>query len=417
MLVHPAEKKIWSKWSKWTFRLICSYFLLYIFLMFFGGLFETTFRWVGSKVLNITYDYDRNGFGSGDNTYAYISCFVNIVLAIFCLAIWSLIDRKRPNYNRFYYWFKVILRIFLIFFMFTYGFVKVFQIQFQSPSLVRLLQPIGEMSPMGLAWTYMGYSKGFGAFAGLMEIIGGILLIPRRTIALGSFIIMGVMTQVAMMNLFFDIPVKLFSIHLVLMAVVLFVSDSKRFWYVFVRNSVVEENLSYHPVKEKDYHYILFWVKLVSFIFVISFALIFGYNTEKKRGPNNKDNLSEFYGIWETKRFIRNGDTVLPLLSKNKRWRYLILERKAQSVVKTMADQLERYRFEVDTSTRKISMYNPKGDKDSLNLTYQYNIKSLHLKGLLEGDSIEVLLTLKNLNDFPLMSRGFHWINERPYNK
>ncbi|MBO3115638.1 hypothetical protein J4050_02705 [Winogradskyella sp. DF17] len=411
------KDKIWSRWSKWTFRLVCSYFLLYIFLMFFSGLFETPFRWIGLEVLGISYEYDRSGFGSGDNTYAYITCFVNVVLAFFCFILWSLIDRKRPNYNTFYYWFKVVLRLFLIIFMFTYGFVKVFQIQFQSPSLIRLLQPIGEMSPMGLAWTYMGYSKGFGAFAGLMEIIGGILLIPRRTIALGSFIIMGVMTQVAMMNLFFDIPVKLFSIHLVLMAVVLFASDSKRFWYAFVRNSTTEIEPSYHPVKEKDYHYILFWVKLVGFIFVFSFALIFGYNTEKKRSPNNKANISEFYGIWETKRFIKNGDTILPLITNKEYWRYLILERKRRSVVKTMANQLERYYFNVDTATHKISMYSPEGDKDSLNISYEYDMKTLRLKGLLEDDSIEVLLTLKNLNNFPLKSRGFRWINERPYNR
>jgi hypothetical protein len=385
--------------------------------MFFSGLFETPFRWVGSKVLDITYNYDRNGFGSGDNTYAYITCFINVISALIIFIIWSIADYKRPNYNKFYYWFKVLLRLFLIFFMFTYGFVKVFQIQFQSPSLTLLLQPIGEMSPMGLAWTYMGYSKAFGAFAGLMEIIGGVLLIPRRTITLGAFIIIGVMVQVAMMNFTFDIPVKLFSIHLVLMAMVLFVSDSKRFFYAFVKDKKYSFQTSYHPIKEKDYHYMVFWIKLVGLIFVISFAIIFGYNTEKKMGPNNPANLSEFYGIWETKHFIKNGDTLLPLLTNNDYWRYLILEQKGKSSVKTMENRLEPYYFEVDTLAKKVSMYSPNKDKDSLNMDYQFRINSLELKGVLDGDSLNVFLTLKDLNDFPLKSRGFRWINERPYNR
>lgn len=416
-MISPLEHKAWPIWSKLAFRLVCSYFLLYILLMFFSGLFETPIRWIGSEVLGISYEYDRNGFGSGDNTYAYITCFVNVVLALLSFVIWSLIDRKRTSYNTLYYWFKVILRLFLIVFMFSYGFVKIFQIQFQSPSLIRLLQPIGEMSPMGLAWTYMGYSKGFGAFAGFMEILGGMLLIPRRTIALGSFIIIGVMTQVAVMNLTFDIPVKLFSIHLVLMALVLFLSDSKRFWYAFVRNSKTELSSSYHPVKEKDYHYILFWIKLVGLIFVLSFALIFGYNTEKKRSPNNKANISEFYGIWETNRFIKNGDTILPLITNKDYWRYLILERKGRSVVKTMGDELMRYYFDVDTLAQKISMYPPDREKDSLNISYQHQQTLLQLKGVIEGDSLEVLLSLKDLSDFPLKTRGFNWINERPYNR
>ncbi len=417
MLLDSSNHSSWNIWSKLSFRLVCSYFLLYIFLMFFGGFFETPFRWIGTNILNITYEYDRSGFGSGDNTYAYVSLFVNVVLALIIFAAWSFLDRKRASYNAFYYWFKVLLRIFLIFFMFTYGFVKVFQIQFQSPSLIRLLQPLGEMSPMGLAWTYMGYSKGFGAFAGIMEIIGGILLIPRRTIALGAFIIIGVMAQVAMMNFTFDIPVKLFSIHLVLMAIVLFVSDSKRFFYAFINDKKYAFQTSYHPIKEKDYHYIMFWIKLVGLIFVLSFAVIFGYNTEKKMGPNNPANLSEFYGIWETEHFIKNGDTLLPLITNNDYWRYLILERKNQSTVKTMTDNLERYYFEVDTLEQKLSMYKPDGDKDSLNISYTYKTKTLHLKGILEEDSIDVYLSLKNLEDFPLTSRGFNWINERPYNR
>ena len=171
---HQSEYSSWSTWNKLVFRFVCCYFLLYIFLMFFSGLFENSFRWIGSTILNITYDYDRSGYGSGDNTYAYITLFVTLVFGLFIFVLWSIIDFKRKSYNKLYYWFKVVLRLFLFVFMLSYGFVKVFQIQFQSPSLIRLLQPLGEMSPMGLAWTYMGYSKGFGAFAGLMEIIGGV---------------------------------------------------------------------------------------------------------------------------------------------------------------------------------------------------------------------------------------------------
>jgi hypothetical protein len=134
-------------------------------------------------------------------------------------------------------------------------------------------------------------------------------------------------------------------------------------------------------------------------------------------GPNNPENLSEFYGIWKTKHFIKNGDTLLPLITNNDYWRYLILERKNQSTVKTMTDNLERYYFEVDTLEQKLSMYKPDGDKDSLNISYTYKTKTLHLKGILEEDSIDVYLSLKNLEDFPLTSRGFNWINERPYNR
>lgn len=385
--------------------------------MFFSGLLEQPFRWIGAEILHIDYNYERNGFGSGDNTYAYITFFVNLVLAFLIVVIWSIADRKRKNYNKFYYWLTVILRLFLIVFMFSYGFVKVFQIQFQPPSLIRMLQPIGEMSPMGLAWTYMGYSKGFGAFAGLMEIVGGILLIPRRTIALGAFIIIGVMAQVAMMNLSFDIPVKLFSIHLILMALVLFLSDKNRFWYAFLKNRKAKFQNSEHPIKNREFHNVVYWTKIIGLIVILGLGCVFGYSAQQKMSPNNTKNLSELYGIWEVDYMVQNSDTISPLLSNTNRWHYLILERKGRAVVKTIGNRLERYYFEVDTTNKKISMYGIEMEKDSLNINFQNQFNSLSLNGILDGDQIDIGLSLKDLNDFPLKSRGFHWVNERPYNR
>ena len=205
MLLSQTYIEDWTPRNKLFFRFIFSYFILYILLMFTSGLFETPFKWIGQHILGFNYDYDVNGFGSGDNTYAYVTLFVNFCVAIIVTTLWSIFSRKRQAYNTTFYWLLVVLRFFLIASMLLYGFVKVFQIQFQQPSFIELLQPLGEFSPMGLAWNYMGYSKGFGMFAGLMEITGGLLLIYRRTSTLGAFIVIGVMTQVAMMNMMFDI--------------------------------------------------------------------------------------------------------------------------------------------------------------------------------------------------------------------
>ena len=118
--------------------------------------------------------------------------------------------------------------------------MKIFKLQFPSASLTHLLDPLGDFSPMGLAWTYMGFSKGFNVFVGFLELLGGLLLIPKRTQTLGSFLIIGVMTQVAVMNFCYDIPVKLFSVYLVLMALVIFITDN-RFLNVFIKNKAVKK--------------------------------------------------------------------------------------------------------------------------------------------------------------------------------
>ncbi len=416
MLLSQTYNTEWTLRSKIFFRFIFAYCVLFILLMFTSGLFEIPFRWVGKHLLGFNYDFDVSGFGSGDNTYAYITLFVNLIVAIITTIIWSFSNGKRKEYNTLFYWFLVVLRIFLFSAMLLYGFVKIFQIQFQYPSFIKLLQPLGEFSPMGLAWNYMGFSKGFGIFAGIMEVTGGLLLIFRRTSTLGSFIIMGVMTQVAMMNLMFDIPVKIFSIHLIVMASIIFITDIKRFTSVFIKNRATESYTYYHPSTSKSYHKTISLLKKVLVPILLISACILGYLGELN--ISDKNHKPHLYGIWKTESFIRNKDTIPPLITDASRWRYLIIERKGRSTVKTMTDKLVGHTFITDTVEKQITMYARDGIKDSLNLKFEHS-KSGYLKlyGTMENDSIVITFSKKNLDSLPLTSRNFHWINERPYNR
>ncbi|MHA7056321.1 DoxX family protein [Aquimarina sp. M1] len=408
-------KEHWNLLSKIIFRILCSYFVFYMLLMVLSPLFETPFRWIGKEIFKINYKYEVNGYGSGDHTYAYLTLFVNIVLTFITVIIWSILDRSRKGYNKLLYWFLVFLRLVLVAAMLLYGFVKVFKLQFPSASLTRLLDPLGDFSPMGLAWTYMGYSKGFNVFVGFMEVLGGLLLIPRRTQTLGAFIIIGVMTQVAMMNFCYDIPVKLFSVHLVLMALVIFITDH-RFLNVLVRNRAVEKYEYYHPVKNTKYHKVIFWMKSIGLFILISFISFNFHTTESHRGNNRKKPL--LYGIWEASHFIKNGDTLQPLITDAYRWRYLIVDFKDKATVKTMDDLKHSYRFIIDSTSQKIMIYKKDTESEACNFDYKNpNSESLQLDGVIESDTIRILFSRKNHEKFNLNSRGFNWINERPYNQ
>lgn len=87
---------------------------------------------------------------------------------------------------------------------------------------------------MGLAWSFVGYSKGFSAFTGWGELVGGVLLFFRRTTALGAVILVPVLLNVVAINYFFDVPVKLFSSALLLMTLFLLAPDAPRIWNVLV---------------------------------------------------------------------------------------------------------------------------------------------------------------------------------------
>ena len=268
---------------------------------------------------------------------------------------------------------------------------------------------------MGLAWTYMGFSKGFNVFVGLLEVLGGVLLIPRRTQTLGSLIVMGVMTQVAVMNFCYDIPVKLFSVHLVLMAVVIFITDN-RFINVFIKNKAVEKYNYYHPIKSTKYHKVIFWIKTIGLIVLLSFISFNFYTTESHRGENRKK--PPLYGIWEATHFIKNGDTLQPLITDNFRWRYLIVDLKDEATVKTMDDVKHQYGFITDSTLQKIRLYRQRSASENYNFNYKNpNSELLELEGIMEYDTLHIIFSRKDHEKFNLNSRGFNWINERPYNR
>lgn len=413
MLLTQEYQEKWSFPKKVFFKFIFSYFSLYIFLMFFSGFAEAPTRWFGS-ILGINYSYEASGFGSGDNTYAYATLFMNAMLALVIALFWIILDQKRKSYNQLMYWFIVILRVFLIFFMFTYGFVKIIQLQFPYPSLTRMMQPLGDFSPMGLAWTYLGYSKGFNLFMGIMEVTGGLLLIPRRTSTLGAFVTMGVMMHVAVMNFMFDIPVKIFSVHLMLISLFIFSTDIKRFINVFIKNKPTEAYDFYNPIKDKVYHNVIFWTKLVLSVVLIGLFLMRGYGND--RGKDREKPL--LYGIWETTHFIKENDTVPPLITDKNRWRYLIIDRKNRATIKMMDDKKQYYTFKPDSVSKKVVLYGLGEENETPNFEYELlNQETLKLSGELYLYNHEIILKRKSLDSVLLYSRGFNWINETPFNR
>ena len=64
---------------------------------------------------------------------------------------------------------------------------------------------------MGALWWFMGASIPYIIFAGAAEVLGGLLLVLRRTAALGALVAFAVMVNVMMLNYCYDAPVKLYS--------------------------------------------------------------------------------------------------------------------------------------------------------------------------------------------------------------
>jgi uncharacterized membrane protein YphA (DoxX/SURF4 family) len=433
----------WSLGRKTSFRFFCSFFLLYVIPFpinnipfageiekiskhILGWYFDAIYlvydfwQWfipaVGKNILHLKTPITTFTNGSGDTTYDYVLIFTQIALAILIAIAWSIIDKRRKTYNTAYYWLCAIVRYFLAGMMLSYGFTKVFHAQMPYPSLTRLLQPYGDSSPMGLAWTYVGQSKAFSVFAGCSEVVCGLLLLFRKTTLVGALLSLMVMGNVVVMNFCYDVPVKLFSSTLELMALYLAAPYFKKMFRIFILHQPGEIENYVQPDFSKKWFAMA--VKIFKFL-IIADAIFYGIKSGIESSNSYGDNAPKppLYGIYNTELFLRNNDTIAPLTTDTTRWRQIIIQSEKAARIKLMNDTLRRYSFEVDTLTKTALVY-PNSDTLTKNrLSYITTGDYLILSGRMKSDSVYMKLKRYDEKNFRLMNRGFHWINEFPFNR
>lgn len=101
-----------------------------------------------------------------------------------------------------------VIRVVLSLSMIGFGMVKVIPTQFIVFTLPgEMLVPLGESSPSGMLWKFMAASTPYTVIAGVVEVIGGLLLIFRRTVLVGALVCMVALIQVSTLNIAYDVPV------------------------------------------------------------------------------------------------------------------------------------------------------------------------------------------------------------------
>ena len=122
-------------------------------------------------------------------------------------------------------------------------------------------------------------------------------------------------------------------------------------------------------------------------------------------------------GIYDVKSFIRNGDTIPPLLTDASRWKRLVVDIN-ENILYSMKDMYLPQKVELDTlkSVATISLYNDPEKKCELKYR-AVNKDSLVFSGTLFKDSVFITFKKFDLSKYTLVNRGFHWINEYPFNR
>lgn len=388
--------------KNYLFNFLLVYFYLHIFGFALSFLFEPLVNWSADSIFNIGYTFEKNGYGSGDTTYSYLEMFWHFVFGMLLTFPLLILTNKYKLANTpgLTYSFLMLLRLYLAFFMLVYGIGKILPMQFPAVGLSRLAQSYGESSPMGLAWTFMQYSPAYTAFSGVAEVIGALLLLNRKTLTLGSFILFGVLSNIVMMNFCYDIPVKISSLHMLLASLLLLYSDRKRICDFFLLNKTVEPKKS--PINFKDRQdekvFNIVAISLKS-IFSLGIIILFGFMYLK----NPPSETSKLYGVYETT--APNNSKFSRFIFEKGNWGSLTYSNKEEAFFDVKFDSIQK-----TITLKSTDEKNPFVE----NFKFKQHKNTLILQS---ENGEEIHLSKKSREDFLLINRGFHWINESPFNR
>jgi hypothetical protein len=421
----PEPAPRWSLAKRVLFRLSFVYLLLYFLpwllsLIPFarivsqpvGDVWSGFVTSVGERVFGVHAVEEFTG--SGDTTFEYVRLFCLLGIAAAATLVWSILDRRRPHYDRLYTWLRVYVRVSLATAMIVYGGMKAINSQFPALGLDRLVQPYGDGSPMRLLWNFMGFSQTYTMFSGIAELAGGLLLSFRRTALLGALVAIGVMTNVAMLNFCYDVPVKLFSSHLLLAGVFLLLPDLPRLANLFVLNRRVEPAPIPPLFANRRLDRAVVVARTLVLLGLAGFMLYTSYQGRKQYQAMR----SPLRGIWNVEEFVLDGQVRPPLTTDPVRWRRMVFDFPQRVSLHPMDAPARGYMVQLDPKKRSLKLTGRDDPKAKSSLTYERPKPDvLLLSGTFEGKPVRARLRLQDESKFLLTSRGFHWINEYPFNR
>lgn len=336
LVARPA----WPAWQRVINRAAFAYFVLFATtsLLDVGNGPRRTLRtlrdpavgWFGHAVLGARGSPNDSGVRWG-----IANLVVPVMAAVAIAVVWSLAS-KRPEYRRLHGWMRLVLRY------------------------------------------YVGI---------VMMIYGAFLLFFRRTTTAGALLLIAVLSNVALLNFAYDVPVKQLSSNLLMAAIFLAAADAVRLIDVLVRN---------RPTRAADLGLALprwlargrRFVKPIVVAGATAVPLVFsaGVSPRLREAP-------PLFGIYDVRAFVRNGVAVLPLATDSARWRSVVFGRAGSMSIRLMTDSVRQMSIVLDSLTRSVT-YQPRGAPAGRQvLRYETpGNGSLRVRGIYAGDSVDVTL-------------------------
>jgi hypothetical protein len=422
----------WSVPTRIAFRFCTIYFSLYIlFTQMFSSLVSvpgltppgaawsvrTAITWIATRLFAFPAPLSTNG-GSGDKPYDFAFAAACLALAAGLTLVWSGVDRRRLAYPGVQKGFRLFLRFALGATMLSYGMATAFPLQMPYPNLTRLLEPYGNFSLMGVLWAKLGASPAYEMFTGFAEVTCAVLLFIPGLTTLGALMTFITTTQIFTLNMTYDVPVKLFSFHLILMSLFLLAPDVPRLF----RAAVLRRGVGDAPERP-----LAIGRSRRRAIVVLQLALggwliwsAYGGVKESYYAFGAGAPRPALYGIWQIEKMTIDGVERAPLITDYDRWRRMVIQNAAAVMFQRMDDTFQGFGAKVDADAKTITFTRgagPQAAQIGLFTFDQPSADRLVVEGTLQGKRLRMETRLFNRDDFLLMKSRFRWMQDVPFNR
>jgi hypothetical protein len=430
----------WPQWQKILFRFLCIYLVLQIgpwdwlaMVPYIGKPFGFVSQYVSIADRWAVHHANDHLFhirptlvpvnGSGDTSYAYTQFYLYLSIAALGAAIWTVVDWRRANYDRLAYWLRTLVRYYIAMFAISYGIIKVFALQMPFPTLSQMSTPLGDFLPMRFSWMFIGFSTKYQIFSGLAETVAGLLLLYRRTATIGLLIATGAFLNVVIINIAYDVPVKLFASHLLFACLFLLAWDAKRLFTFLVLNKAAGPSTVYDPEYRWGWLRIAGWVVKAALLYVIlvppTKRAWAGFQDRRHPPPTAFGRA-----IYDVKQYEVNRNVIPYTAEDTVRWKDIVFDSENSGSIGTTDPRYwQRYRrgyfrYAVDSTKKLLTVWRTSFRLDSTHaFTARYerpDTNTLRLWTKIDNDSLYVEL-VKSKRHFQLAERQFHWLSE--YNR
>ena len=264
------------------------------------------------------------GFASFRNV-----CLVLLVAAVGA-AVWSYLDRNRRQYNVLYYWLRVLLRYRLAIGLIGYGLLQVFPVQFPKPTLSDLHTNYGDYLQWKLYYLTNGIAHAdYEQATGLLEVLGGALLLWRTTATIGAIISASLLFNIVLANFAYQLGDHVYATLLLLAVSFLLAYDAPRLLnlLVFQRRAKADRFQLSLPSRRAQQLRLALKSAVIVFLIFYTASVAYGFRHTNWPLPDTAGTLKDSAGFYNVREFTVNGRTIPYSLTDPVRWQNVVFEK------------------------------------------------------------------------------------------